>query len=303
MRKRLFKIILRYTLHMISSVVLATLATLTVSTQQLVHGSMPRGAQRVLMLGVMLHADCSADVPVEELRLVRRGLGFSSDILGVYAEENGRRVSQATVPARDGTLTLRLEKFTVSACKTTSLQILMDVSSTAEAGGEHRLGLSTVAAVLAPSATVLVQPQTRTALQPVRTAALGTGIVEVEYPRILKRVTYGKDRTILRLRLSVSGERDLQMTRLVLTNDGSARDGDLQNIVLHDNRGRPVSPVALRLHGDRVDLFFDPPVLLPRNASKVLELHADVLASRRRTIRFLVEEPADITAHEARRSR
>jgi hypothetical protein len=125
----------------------------------------------------------------------------------------------------------------------------------------------------------------------------------VEYPRILKRITYGKDRTILRLRLSASGERDLQMTRLVLTNDGSARDGDLQNIVLHDNRGRPVSPVALRLHGDRVDLFFDPPVLLLKNASKVLELHADVLASRRRTIRFLVEESADITAHEVRRSR
>ena len=287
---------------MLAALVASALTTLTVSTQQLTDGSMPRGAQRVPMLGITLQADCAADVPVEELHLVRRGLGLSSDILGIYAEENGQRVSQSTVPARDGTLTLRLEHFSVSACKSTSLLLLMDVSSMAEAGGEHRL-VPAADPVLAPSASIVLQPAVPSAMAPVRTAANSTGTVSVEYLRLLNRVSYGRNRTVLRLRLAASGDRDLQIMRVVLTNEGSARDGDVQNIALYDNRGQRLSPTALRMHGDRVDLSFQPPLMLPSHASKVFELHADTLASRRRTIHFVVEEPADITAQETRRSR
>ncbi len=287
---------------MLSSLLLATLATLSVTPEEITHGSMPRGAQRVPMLGITLQADCTGDVPVEELHLVRRGLGLSSDILGVYVEENGQRVSQSTVPAREGTVTLRLEHFSVAACKSRSLLVLMDVSSDAEVGGEHRLVLATDP-IVAPSASILFAAPLSGGVLPVRTAAKSTGTVGVEYLRLLRRVSYGKNRTILRLQLSASGERDMQLTRIVLTNEGSARDSDLQNFALYDNRGQRISSSVSHMSGDRVDLLIDPSLLLARNASRVIELHADALASRRRTIRFVVEEPGDITVQEVRRSR
>jgi hypothetical protein len=264
---------------------------------------MPRGAQRVSMLSITLRADCSSDVPVEELHLARTGLGFNADIVAVYAELGGRRVSQATAPDRRGALTLRLENFSVPACESKTLLILMDVSSTAEVAGEHRLGIATVDSVVAPSASIVLKPLLPRGMSPVRTAAESAGTVSVEYLRLLKRVSYGMNKTVLRLRLSASGERDLQVLRIVLTNEGSARDSDLQNIALYDNRGRRISSSALRMHDDRVDLSLESPLDLARNASKVIELHADTLASRRKTIRFVIDEPGDIRVEEVRRSR
>jgi hypothetical protein len=57
------------------------------------------------------------------------------------------------------------------------------------------------------------------------------------------------------------------------------------------------------MHDDRVDLSLESPLDLARNASKVIELHADTLASRRKTIRFVIDEPGDIRVEEVRRSR
>lgn len=255
------------------------------------------------MLVVTLRADCAADIPVEEIHLVRRGPGFSTDIAAVYAEIAGRRVSQAVTPQRDGTLTLRLQGVAIPACGETVLGILMDVASTAEVASEHRLVLADHDPVVASTASVTVGALAHGTVSPVHTAAKSTGTVAVEYLRLLQRISYGRNRIVLRLRLSASGERDLQVRRMVLTNEGSARDADLKNIALYDNRGRRVSSVASQMAGDWVDLSFDPPLRIATNASRVLELHADALASRRRTIHFVVDEPGDIFSEEVRRSR
>ncbi len=255
------------------------------------------------MLSIVLRAGCTADVPVEEIHLVRRGHGFSTDIAGVYAEIAGRRVSQSATPQRDGALTLRLQSVLIPACEEIVLGILMDTAATAEVASEHRLTLADQDPVVAPSASLVIVPVASDAASLVRTAAKSTGTIAVEYLRLLKRVSYGRNRTVLRLRLSASGERDLQVTRMVLTNEGSARYADLQNIALYDNRGKRVSSVAFQMDGDRVNLSLDPPLSVARNTSRVLELHADALASRRKTVRFVVQEPGDIQSSEVRRPR
>ena len=50
------------------------------------------------------------------------------------------------------------------------------------------------------------------------------------------------------------------------------------------------------LDTDRVRLSFDPPFLLRRNEERLVELRADVLASRRKTIRIVLEEESDVEA-------
>jgi hypothetical protein len=278
---------------------LAALATLTLTPREFGGVSLPRGAQRVTMHTITMRADCAGTVTVEEVRLRHRGMGLSSDIAAVYAEESGRRLSDAATFSRQGLVVLRLRRFMVPACTFRTVSILVDLAEDAEAGGEHRIELAEDSPVAASGAQVVVAPSQRIEL-PLRTAAQGTGTVEVGYLRLLKPVRYGKDRAILRMTLTARGQRDLGMQRMVLTNAGSARTMDLRNLFLVDGRGNRVSSVAPHMVDDRVTLEFNPVYMLPRSTLKRVELHADVLASRRKTIHFSVEEPGDMTVGEVR---
>jgi hypothetical protein len=64
-----------------------------------------------------------------------------------------------------------------------------------------------------------------------------------------------------------------------------------------------VTPVLPSLEGDLAPFVFDPPLLLEHGNVYLIEVRADVRASRRRTIRLLVEEPEDVEAREAVRGR
>jgi len=277
---------------------LSALASLTVTSRELAVGSLPRGAQRVPVLALHMRADCSADAPIEEILLKRSGPGLSTDIAAVYAEMDGVRVSRVSVPDRRGEIPLRFQALTVPACKAIELSILADVASSAEVASEHRISLVDRDPIVSPGAfiniTVLPSLQTK-----VRTAPYSVGSVSVDLLSALRRISYGADRVVARLRLTASGTEDQEVTHVVFTNQGSARNADLQNISLHDNRAQRVSSIAPRMTGDKVSLSLNPPVLISRGSSRIFELHADVRASRRRTIRFTVEEASDLRARDA----
>ena len=92
---------------------------------------------------------------------------------------------------------------------------------------------------------------------------------------------------------------DHWLREITLTNDGKARNGDLQNLILQSSRGVPLAPTVASLTNDTVTFGLDTPVMLRKNDSIVLVVKADVLASRTRTIRLIVEEPADLRADPA----
>jgi hypothetical protein len=55
-----------------------------------------------------------------------------------------------------------------------------------------------------------------------------------------------------------------------------------------------LSPTVETLTGDHVRLTFDPPLLIHRNEVRMINLLADIRASRRRTVQLLIQEPSDI---------
>lgn len=185
---------------------------------------------------------------------------------------------------------------TVRACGTTTVTILANFSSTAAATGEHALTVPSGADIDADGATVQFEVTSTPVVR--RTTGVAQGSVTAEFLPLLQRVTYGDHRTVARIRLTADGTYDQEVDAITLTNDGSARNGDLQNLTLETARGEVLARLP-SLSGYRAPFVLTTPMGLERGAVKVLTVRADVRAGRRRTIDFTLEEPGDLVARRA----
>lgn len=260
-------------------------------------GSIPQGTQRVPMLTVTLSASCDGDITISSMQIQHRGKGDSSDILRIYAMDGNRRLSRSATFDDDAEATLRFRNWTLTACSSKTLKIFADISPNASAGAEHILSIVSNSAIEAGDASVsvsTVQSSEHTRLTP-----SSSGIISVSYPSLNTTVTYGSNRIVGRIRLSADTGDDHLIHAITLTNDGKARNADLTNIRLESSNRAVISSLAPFLDGETVRLTFDPPLLLGRNEEKVFLIKANVKASRRQTIRFLIEEPGDIESASA----
>src|SRR3989338_4995041 len=118
---------------------LAAVARLEVYIEPLIASiTIARGAQRVPVLNLNMKASCDSAVSIESITIVHAGKGPKSDILRIYALENGKRVSNTTTIDSDQTATLRFRSFSVPACKTKSLTFAVDISVDAPGLAEHQ---------------------------------------------------------------------------------------------------------------------------------------------------------------------
>ncbi len=270
---------------------------LTVAVVVPPQGSVPQGAQRVSMLTLTLEASCASDVAVAALDVRHGGLGNVRDLARVYLMEGDRRVSRAAVPSDKAATTLRFRSFTVSACESRVITVAADLSPSAAAAGEHRLALEEVRAD-APVQIVSV-PVVASVPRATVTPAVAAQI-SIEFLPVRTSVTYGSNRTLARVRLENDGRRAQSVRAITFTNNGSARDADLQNLALYSSSGERISTSIDALDGSILRVNLDPTLSLESRDEKVLELRGDVRASRKRTIEFTVEEPSDVEVVEAR---
>lgn len=267
-------------------------AGLTVTQQGVVSSSVPKGAQRAVFIEASLHAACDAAVTVRSFSVKHRGLGEASDLVRVYATEGDVRLSRTrSLDSNDRDAVLAfVSPLTVKACGTVRVQVRGDFSTDAQVAGEHGLLIEAVdadapvtLASTAASSKLTARPST-------------TGTVSVTFLPLTKALQFGKGRTVARIRLEADNAANQRISSITLTNDGKAVDGDLANIRLEDRKGNALTQVAATLDGDKVRLTFDPPLRLDRNDQVLLELKADIVASNKRTLRFVLEEPSDLEA-------
>lgn len=279
----------------------ATTGALTVSTLSLAGKavSVPQGAQRVPLLKVTLAADCAADVSVTELSVRHAGLGSARDLSRVYLMADGIRVSRGVVPSDRNASTLRLRSFTVPACESRIIIVTVDVSASAAPAGEHRLDLESVTAS-APVSIVSAAATTSSVPRTTVTPSSFSPQVSAEFLTVHTSQLYGANRVLARVRLTNDGRRAAALTAITFTNDGKARDADLEDIALFASDGTRLTAEFSQLDGDRLRLEFEKAFVLQPSDEKVVELRGDVRASRRQTIDFEIEEPSDIEATEAR---
>lgn len=254
------------------------------------------------MLDLEFRNDRSPLVSVHSVMLHHSGLGSFREIGSVYALYGGARVSKATARfSSDGEVRVHfVPSIKLSRGQSRKITIAMDLSATATAGSEHRLSVLSAEDIDAGGTRVNLLTE-RNSISRIRTAPPVRGVISVEYLKLPRPVRYGPDQTVARLKLTADRVDDHWLREITLTNDGKARNEDLQSLVLQSSRGVPLAPVRRTLAGDTVTFGFDTPVMLRKNDSIILVVKADVLASRDRTIRFLLEEPADLRADPATR--
>ncbi len=260
-------------------------------------GSVPLGAQRVPVLELTLSASCGADLPVQSVTLSHAGLGNPADIARVYLLRSGQRISRSSVPdARDGHVTVRLRSFVIPSCGKQMLTVAADMTPDAAAGGEHRFVLRQHADVIAGPGVAVRLEQASVSAAILRTVGPAQGSLTAVFLSNLLPVSYGADRTLARFRLSADGRDDQRITAITLVNEGTARSIDLQNLFLAGNDRRQLTGVLPSMDHDRVRLVFDPPLIIGKNERRILSLHGDVRAGRRKTIEWTVQETSDIEA-------
>jgi hypothetical protein len=268
---------------------------LTVTAAPVSLSTVARGATRVPMLTLTLEASCAAEVPLRSITLYHEGLGQPRDLSAVYLQEGVKRVTRASVPAqRDGKITLRFRGFALKPCEERTLIVMTDLSAEANTGGRHMLALRAGTDIDAGDASVSVT--SARAITQASAGATAQGTIDVSYLNLQRRVDYGSDRIIARIKLEADSESRHLIDAITFTNDGKARDADLRNLWIGSTRKERLSATLEQLDGDTARMIFEEPLLLDRNASVTLELHADVRASRSRTIRFEIQEASDIEA-------
>lgn len=270
---------------------------LSVDAEAPTAGSVPPGAQRVAMLRLRLQADCSDDVEVRTITVQRRGLGANADIENIYAVHRGGRISRArTIARKDGSVDLNIRNFRLAQCDDEEVVVYADFSPTASPAGEHRLELR---AIDAGTSQVRIEHRKGNFTQPRRTAGRSVGQISVDYLNLNRRVRFGARQTISRFTVKADSTDHQLLRAITFTNNGSASGQDLQNLYI-GFRNRPISTIARSMNGDSVRLEFDPPFRLQKNQKIKFGLHADVKASRSRTLQFVIEEEADIEASPIR---
>ena len=271
-----------------------SLATITTPSGSAVNGSIARGAQRVPVLSITVEASCNtAPVRVTSLTVTHAGLGASTDIARVYVLLGFARITRSfPLPAHGEPLVLPLRNLTLSACESRNLTLAVDFSSDASIASEHVFSVTNVDAGKA-SVSYVSSKQDAT----LNVGASGTpAMVAAELLPVLTPVSYGSQRTIARLSLQGTGGKDQRVTAITLTNNGSASDDNLQNLAWFLRTGEKISDAIPQLQGRIARITFDPGLLLQGRDTKLIELRADVRASRKKTIRWSMEEPSDVEA-------
>jgi hypothetical protein len=263
--------------------------------------SITKGMQRVPVVALTFSASCAGPVTLTGIALEHQGLGNHRDISRLYLLDGISRASRtAPIVSRDGSVFLRLFPIELNACASKKLVVVADISADAEVAGEHGFSIPNAKAIESSAQTVTVLQ--RRASQSLRTVGGSQGTVTATFVDVLGKVTYGQQRMVARLRLRAQGNDDQVLTAITFTNDGSARATDLRRLFLESTTRTKLSRSVDALDGNRVRLVFDPPLVLRANEERLIALRADVVASRRRTIRFVLDEPSDLEAY-ARRGR
>lgn len=253
----------------------------------------PRGATRVPLLTLKLTTSCDAPVTVTDIRLRHTGRGSADDVTAVYAVSNLRRISRARTFDQDGSLTLRITRFSVDSCDAEEIEIFGSLSTDAAAAAEHTIVLNGADAIISSAAVTRTDTE-QTAESTVISSPFDPGSVTLTMLPTRVPMNYGSIQTLARMQVSADAEGSHLLRSITLTNEGSARDYNFIDMRIEDRQGNVLSRLAHHMDGRQVTLFFDPMVVLERSQTKVLLLRGEIRTSYARSVNFELEEEADL---------
>lgn len=259
--------------------------------------TVPRGSQATVV-SFDIRATCEADVTVESVKVSHRGFGARSDISGVFAVVGGeRRTRIRTLQSGDGTAELRFPRgFVIRACGDETIDIVASFEPDAEPAGEHAFDIALPADVSTSAERVRGEFPLRG--NTFRIGTVTSGVVNLAYRTVSPSTTRVGDNDVVvgKFQISANSAENQVLYSITLEQDGSASDGDLQNIRIRRTDGTILTRAAARTTGDFVTLQFDPPFLVRQSERLILEVIADIKGGATETVQFRLAEPMDLLA-------
>lgn len=269
----------------VEQVVDADVTTATV-TPIAIQGTIAPGTQRVPMLQINIQVPCFVDSAITSFTLKHSGLGDVSDIQALYITQNGIRVNNIRSIPKSGIVEMSVRGIVFAPCTQTTLFVTADFAQTASPFGEHQLELQAIQSSLPVDIQI-----SSTIMQTMPSSRPNT--VEIQNLSPNSPIGIGKQVIVDRIQLRTTNATQ-QLQNIVFTNLGSAENTDLVNFYVTERSGAIVSQVTKQMSGDHVVMQFNAGFTIEANTTRELFLRADYLSSRRNTIDFIVEAPADI---------
>lgn len=274
----------------------------SLSASNPVADTVPGGALGVVMLSVDLSASAEDDVVVSHLTVLHEGFGDENDIEGVYAVIDGGRVTRKrTIKNEDQTADIRFTSpLVVPRGQTVTVDIVADFITNASTlsrninGAEHNLVVELASDARSNAkATAGSFPLRGNTF---RIAAVDTGTIDVRYRSVTPdQIEVGATAAIIgKFELEASSTQDESLYSITLENNGSASDGDFQNIAIRKTDNTVVTNTVATSVGDFTTLLFDPPLTILEGDRITLEVIADIVDGASDTISMSLEEDSDL---------
>lgn len=260
--------------------------------------TVPKGAVGVVMASLDLTADCADDVWVDEITVLHEGFGDESDIDGLYLAMDGGRISRKrTLDTQDQTASLRLSKpLMVEACESVTVDVVADFATSATASAEHNIAVELPSDIQSNArdteGTFPLRGNT------FRVATVTTGTLTVNYRTVSPDEVEVGDKAVVvgKFELSANSVEDQTIYSMTIEQNGTAGDGDLQNIHITRTDGTVLTNKVAATRGDFVTLTFDPPFTVLEGDKITLEVRADIVGGAGDTVVMHFEEDSDIFA-------
>ena len=260
--------------------------------------TVPKGAVGVVFTSLDLTADCADDVWIDEITVLHEGFGAETDIDGLYLAMDGGRISRKrTLDSQDQTASLRLsDPLMVEACETITVDIVGDITTGATASAEHNFAVELPSDVqsnaLDTEGTFPLRGNT------FRIATVTSGTLTATYRTVSPdEVEVGDESVVIgKFELSTNSVEDQTIYSMTLEQNGTAGDGDYQNIHIARTDGTILTNAVVSSTGDFVTLTFDPPFTILEGDKITLEVLADITGGASDTLQMQFEEDSDIFA-------
>jgi len=248
----------------------------------------PKGASGVKVATYDVTASADGAVNITSLKIKRSGIGAYSDISKAYVFDGNTRLTTGRNLNSDGIASMNLN-YTVPAGTTKQLSIVIDLAASPTVSNNHNFRFTDIS-----SAASVTYTETAGSTFTIGGASVGSFTVNTNAGTTATDIKVGQDSLKLAdFDFDTIENEDISLSRIVLTNGGSATASDISSLVLKYN-GNTLAEGSY--DGELMTFEFSPLTLEKDHSNYNFKVYADIEGGINNTIKLYVDEKSDITA-------
>ncbi|MDD4412885.1 MAG: hypothetical protein PHR00_04550 [Patescibacteria group bacterium] len=268
--------------------------TVALSSETPAAMNVPKNASLVPFSKFNFTAASDGDITIKGLTLTKIGLGSLKSSEVYLYDGDTRLTSSKTINSSSNTATFSLN-FKVAKGTTKTLTAMVNIDGTTPASDNNALTIVKASDVLADGATVSGSFPMNGNIMNINNTPAGTVTATMKAVANTTLKVGETQQEVAKFELTAGSAEDINISRITLTNNGSANFDDLKNFKLYRS-SELVGTAEMGESNNKVILKLTTPVKIEKSGSKMFSLKADVTAGATNTIKYEVDENIDVVA-------